>query len=172
MFREGALATLVESTPFSGAAFGAAMDSRAILSHADPLQPAARASIPRLARELARSGAFLGVRHDPGSGRLELFSVPERIPAVGRKLKPRVRASKGRKGDRVWGGSVRVARGGSWSGRIEVPAGGGAALLTIERKGKGSRLLPADAALAVPEGEAEALLALVEGLLAKSHRGR
>jgi hypothetical protein len=148
------------------------MDSRAVLTHADPLPAADRASISRLAKKLARAGAFLGVRYDSESGRLELFKVPERIPATGRRPKPRLRAYKGRRGDRAWGGSVQVARGGSWSGRIDVPAGGGAALITIERKGKGSRLLPADAALAVPEGEAEALLALVEGLLAKSHRGR
>ena len=148
------------------------MDSRAVLSRPDLLSPAARASIARVAKELAQSGAFLGVRYDSKSGRLELFRVPEPILATARRPKPRFRAYKGRSGDRIWGGSVRAAKGGSWSARIEVPAAHGAALLTIERKGKGPRLLPADAALAVPEGETEALLALLEGLFARSRRRR
>lgn len=148
------------------------MDSRAVLSRPDLLSPAVRASISRVAKELARSGAFLGVRYDSESARLEVFRIPEPILATARRPKPRLRAHKGRRGDRIWGGSVRVAKGGSWSARIEVPASPGAALLTIERKGRGSSLLPANAALAVPEGETEALLALLEGLFAKSRQRR
>lgn len=148
------------------------MDSRVVLSRPDLLSPAARVSIARVAKELARSGAFLGVRYDSESGRLQLFRIPEPILSTARRPRPRFRAYKGRRGDRIWRGSVRVAKGGSWSARIEVPADRGAALLTIERKGKGSGLLPADAALAVPEGETEALLGLLEGLFATSRRRR
>jgi hypothetical protein len=50
-----------------------------------------------------------------------------------------------------------------------VPTGSdAAALLTIERKGKGATLLPRDAALVIPEGEAEAVLALLGGLFARA----
>jgi hypothetical protein len=123
-------------------------------------------------RKFARSGSYLGVRYDQRSGRLELFEAYGRH-AVGMSMpKPRVRGYQGRKGDLVWRGSVSVPRGGRWLARLEVPADGGAALLTIERKGKGSRMLPADVALVVPEGEAESLLALLEGLFTQSRRRR
>jgi hypothetical protein len=148
------------------------MDSPAVLKQTVRLSAAAQASLTRVTKELARRDGFLGVRYDRDSGRLELFEVPERGPVPGRGPAPRLRTYRLSRGDRVWSGTVRVATGAWWSARLEVPAKGGAALLTIERKAKGSSLLPSDAALAVPAGEPEALLALLDGVFARSRRRR
>ena len=147
------------------------MNSVAVLSHTDHWPPGIQKGLTRVAKKLARSGAFIGIRFNRDSGRLELFKVPARIPDAGRGgRKARAKSTHGfpvykpQKNGRVWRGSVRVAKGGSWSACLELPAAGQASLLTIGRKGKGSRLLPADAALVIPEGEADAVVALLNGL--------
>jgi hypothetical protein len=157
------------------------MDSVAVLGFSTPLPASAGKDLTRVAKRLARSGALVAARYDVTSGELVFLSLPERIsiPDRGRKgsgrehvLHPRRPVYRRRKDERCWSGSVRVAKGGRWSGRIEVPAGGdAAALLTLERKGKGATLLPSDAALVIPEGEAGAVLALLDGLLARARRG-
>jgi len=161
------------------------MDSAALLGYFKPLPSVARKDLARVAKRLARSGAFLAVRYEEASGQLAFFRVPERIPVpdperevspTGREPRTR-RARPGRRqpvyirkaGHRLWRGSIRVSKGGWWSGRIEVPPDDdAAALLTIERKGKGATLLPKDAALVIPEGEADVLLALLDGLFARA----
>lgn len=164
------------------------MASVTVLSYAERLPAGARKDLARLAKGFARSGAFLAIRHDPKSGRLSFFKVPERIagpdlqreePVAERgRGKGRGRPTRGRpiykakRGSaRISTGSVQIGKGGRWTGRIEVPAEGNvAALLTIQRKGRGATLLPKDAALVIPEGEAEAVLALLNGLFAKARR--
>lgn len=158
------------------------MESFALLGYSKPLPSSAPMDLTRVAKRLARSGAFLAVRYDPASGQLALFKVPERITVPQPDRKParrRPRSSQSGQwqptyrrtpGHRLWRGSIRVSKGGWWSGRIEVPSGDdSAALLTVERKGKGATLLPKDAALVVPEGEAGALLALLNGLFARAN---
>lgn len=161
------------------------MDSVALLGYSKPLPSGARTDLARVAKRLARSGAFLAVRYDQASGQLAFFRMPERIPVPDPERneptasrRPRTRSARpGRwqpayrrkSGHRLWQGSIRVSKGGWWSGRIEVMSGDdAAALLTIERKGKGATLLPRDAALVIPEGEAGALLALLDGLFARA----
>jgi hypothetical protein len=150
------------------------MNSVALLRHADRWPPGFRKELTRVAKDLARSGAFIGIRFDQESGQLELFKVPARIPAPGpggrkarAKLTHGLPVYKRGKNGRVWRGSLRVAKGGSWSACIELPAGGQGSLLTIERKGKGPRLLPSDAALVIPQGEAHAVVSLLDGLFAR-----
>jgi hypothetical protein len=158
------------------------MDAVAVLAHATPLRSGAGKDLARVAQRLARSGAFLAVRYDEASRELVFLRVPERIApsGVGREASSpsrgrRIRRTRGQPvyrrkgGKRCWWGSIRVPGGGWWSGRIDVPAGrDAAALLTLERKGKGATPLPRDAALVIPEGEADAVLALVDGLFARA----
>lgn len=160
------------------------MDSVAVLGYSKPLPSGAAKDLARVAKRLARSGAFLAVRYEETSGQLAFFGVPERIVVDAEREEspagpgPRSRQARpGRQrpvymrkaGPRLWQGSIRVSKGGWWSGRIEVPSDDdAAALLTIERKGKGATLLPKDAALVIPEGEADALLALLNRLFARA----
>jgi hypothetical protein len=173
----------VSSSDFSGAI----MDSVAVLGYSKPLPSGARKDLARVAKRLARSGAFLAVRYDEASGQLAFLSVPERIVVDTERgespegCAPRTRQARpGRRqqvymrkaGHRLWRGSIRVSKGGWWSGRIEVSSDDdSAALLTLERKGKGATLLPKDAALVIPEGEADALLDLLKGFFARARRG-
>jgi hypothetical protein len=158
------------------------MDAVTVLAYSTPLRSSAGKHLARVARRLARSGAFLAVRYDEASRELLFLRVPERIapsgvarkassPSRGRRVRrTREQAVYRRKGgERCWWGSIRVLGGGRWSGRIDVPAGrNAAALLTLERKGKGATLLPKDVALVIPEGEADAVLALLDGLFARA----
>jgi len=169
------------------------MHSVAVLNHAEPLPSVTRKNLAEAAKKLGRSGSFLAVWFNEESGRLTFLKVPERIPAVvlapdlpptgqlagGRERgKGRERPTQstlvyeGEGSDRVARGSVRVAESGWWTGRLEVPAEGDqSALLTIEREGEGATLGPNDAALVIPEGEADAVLALLNGLFAQARRG-
>jgi hypothetical protein len=71
----------------------------------------------------------------------------------------------------VWRGSIEVSKGGCWSASLELPPDqDAAALLTLERKGKGAGLRPKDAALVVPAGEADALLVLLSGLFDRARQ--
>ena len=161
------------------------MDPVAVLGHLKPLPPPSTKELVTVARRLARSGAFLAVRYEPNSGRLDWFRVPERIPVpesgrtesvAGRGTRVGIRRPKRRRpryrrkaGEREWQGVVQVLKGGWWSGRIQLPSNDdAAALLTIERKGKGATLLPKDAALVIPPGEAETLLELLTGLIERA----
>jgi hypothetical protein len=147
------------------------MSPSIILSDLADLPAALRDRVVRTAKAVVREAGPLGLRYHPQSGTLELFWAGSRSHITG-KPTPQLRARKRGRGDRVWSGSIRVAEGASWHGRLEVPSSGGSALLTLERKGRGAALLPADASLAVPNGEAGALRALLEGLLAKVDRNR
>lgn len=161
------------------------MDAVAVLGHSKPLPPPSAKDLVRVARRLARSGAFLAVRYEPSSGRLNWFRVPERIPvpesgrtdSVARRgarvgiRRPRRRRPRYRRkaGEREWRGVVQILKGGWWFGRLQLPSNDdAAALLTIERKGKGATLLPKDAALVIPPGEAETLLELLTGLVERA----
>ena len=161
------------------------MDAVAVLDHSKPLPPASAKDLVPLARRLAGSGAFLAVRYEPNSGRLDWFRVPERVPlpeswraesvasrgaraGIRRPMRRRPRYRRNA-GERQWHGVVQVSKGGWWSGRIQLPSNDdAAALLTIERKGKGATLLPKDAALVIPAGEAETLLELLTGLIERA----
>jgi hypothetical protein len=161
------------------------MDRVAVLAHAKLLPPITVKELGRVAKRLAGSHAFVAVRHEASSGQLAFFRVPEHIvmaesreESTGRRKRearstthkePVYRESK----DRLrWQGFTRVSKGGSWSATLELPLDeGNAALLTIERKGKGGKLRPKDAALVIPEGEANTLLTLLSGLFARACRG-
>lgn len=69
--------------------------------------------------------------------------------------------------ERVAKGSVTLPSGGWWSGSLEVRMGGDqGALLTVLRSGAGAGPAPSEASLVIPPGEADALLALLTGLVA------
>lgn len=139
-----------------------------VLDHAEALPAATRKNLTEVARRLARSGCLLAARYDIRSSRLVFYSVPERLSPAQPALSPVYRRL-GR--ERVAKGSVRLPNGDRWSGSIEAAGEGDqAALLTVERKSRRRVLEPADAALVIPPGEAEALLALLNGLVAQARR--
>lgn len=71
--------------------------------------------------------------------------------------------------EQVARGSVTVPSGGRWFSTLEVPLSGDrSALLTIGREGPGESLGPAEAALVIPQGEADAVLALLNGVIAQA----
>ena len=68
--------------------------------------------------------------------------------------------------ERVAKGTILTSVGARWYCRLEVPiAHGSPALLTIEREGAGEGLAPDEATVVVPPGEADALLALLKGII-------
>jgi len=139
-----------------------------LLDHAEALPTATRKNLTEVARKLAQSGCLLAVRYDLGSSRLVFYSVPERLSPAQPALSP-VYQRPGR--ERVAKGTVRLPNGDRWSGSIEAAGEGDQpALLTVERKSRRRILEPADAALVIPSGEADALLALLNGLVAQARR--
>lgn len=73
--------------------------------------------------------------------------------------------------ERVSRGSITLPSGACWSSTLEVSvAGDESGLLTIRRQAPGPTLAPDEASLVVPRGEADALLALLEGLFAQARR--
>lgn len=70
--------------------------------------------------------------------------------------------------ERVSRGSIALPSGARWLSVLEVPISGGpSALLTIRREGP-TATLPDEATLALPPEEADALLALLQGLVAQA----
>lgn len=68
--------------------------------------------------------------------------------------------------DLVSRGSVTLPSGGCWSASVEVRMGAEqGALLTVNRSGSGAGPAPTEASLMIPPGEADALLALLTGLI-------
>jgi hypothetical protein len=68
--------------------------------------------------------------------------------------------------ERVSRGSVTLPSGGRWAATLEVRMREDqGALLTMSRSGPGADLAPSDASLMIPPGEADALLALLTGLV-------
>jgi hypothetical protein len=139
-----------------------------VLEQAKALPGVTRKNLTQVARRLARSGCLLAIRYDTQSARFAFYSVPQGLTRSQAALLPvfkplhRLRAAKG---------SVRLPSGDQWFGSIE--AGGPAdhpALLTVERKSRRRKLEPADAALVIPPGEADALLALINGLVTQARR--
>lgn len=73
--------------------------------------------------------------------------------------------------ERVSRGSVTLPSGASWFSQLEVPIHGDEpGLLTVRRQAPGPSLAPDETSLVVPHGEAEALLALLQGLFAQARR--
>ena len=71
--------------------------------------------------------------------------------------------------DRVSRGSVTLTSGGWWFSKLVVPmAGDQSALLTIGRQGPGASIGPEEATLVVPRGEADAMLALLTGIISQA----
>lgn len=71
--------------------------------------------------------------------------------------------------EQVARGSVTLPSGGRWFSTLEVPLSGDrSALLTIGREGPGESLEPDEAALVIPQGEADAMLALLNGIIAQA----
>jgi len=71
--------------------------------------------------------------------------------------------------ERVSRGSIALPSGAHWLSKLEVPIGGGRpALLTLRRQSPGDALAPDEAALVLPLGEADALVALVSGIIAQA----
>ncbi len=68
--------------------------------------------------------------------------------------------------ERISRGSVGLPGGGEWYAELSVPAVAQyPLLLTVGRRGAGASLEPREAALVIPQGEAAALLSLVQGVL-------
>lgn len=73
--------------------------------------------------------------------------------------------------ERVSRGSIALPSGTCWLSKLQVPMNGDeSALLTVRRQAPGPSLAPDEASLVVPPGEADALLALLEGLFAQARR--
>ena len=71
--------------------------------------------------------------------------------------------------ERVSKGSIATPSGGRWFCKLEVPiTGDQGALLTIEHDESGGALAPAETTMVVPVGEADALVALLTGLIAQA----
>jgi hypothetical protein len=139
-----------------------------VLDHAEALPPATQRNLAEVARRLARAGYILAVRYDSRARRLVFYRVPERLPPVLQAPSP-VFKPQGRA--RVANGSVQLPKGDRWLASIETAGEGDQpVLLTIERKSRRKMLEPADAALVIPPGEADALLALLNGLVAQARR--
>jgi hypothetical protein len=74
--------------------------------------------------------------------------------------------------ERVSRGSVTLPSGARWFSKLEVPmVGDQSALLTIGRQGPGASIESESTALVLPPGEADAVLALLNGVItqARSH---
>ena len=101
----------------------------------------------------------------PGSGRPWLLRE-SRVPPEA------ARGSYENEGsERVCRGSIALPSGGRWSSKLEVPMNGDeSALLTIRREAPEPSLAPDEASLVVPPDEADALLALLEGLFSQARR--
>jgi hypothetical protein len=139
-----------------------------VLDYAEELPTASRRNLTEIARRLARSGRLLAIRYDIRSSRLAFYSVPEMLAPSQPALSPAYQRP-GR--ERVAKGSVPLPNGDRWSASIEAAGRGEQpALLTVERKSRRPVLEPADAALVIPPGEADALLALLNGLVAQARR--
>lgn len=73
-------------------------------------------------------------------------------------------------GERIARGSVALPSGFHWQATIEVPLRGDrSALLTLQRMAESS-LEPAEAVLAIPPGEAGAVLTLLTGILRQARK--
>lgn len=73
--------------------------------------------------------------------------------------------------ERVARGSITLPSGACWLSTLVVPMNGDdSALLTIRRQAPGPSLAPDEASLVVSPSEADALLALLEGLFAQARR--
>ena len=71
--------------------------------------------------------------------------------------------------ERVSKGSIATPSGGHWFCKLEVPImGERAALLTIEHEGSSEAIAPAEATLVIPVGEADAVVALLVGVIAQA----
>ncbi len=71
--------------------------------------------------------------------------------------------------ERVSRGSIALPSGTRWLSRLQVPIGvGRPALLTIQREDAGDALAPDEAALVLPLGEADSLVALLRGIIAQA----
>ncbi len=71
--------------------------------------------------------------------------------------------------DRVARGSVTLPSGAWWSSTLEVRiTGDQSALLTVGRQGSGRAAKPDEATLVIPPGEADAVLALLAGIIAQA----
>jgi hypothetical protein len=73
--------------------------------------------------------------------------------------------------ERVSKGSITLPSGDSWFAKLVVPMNGEeSALLTVWRDAAGPSLVPDEASLVVPRGEADALLLLLQGLFDQARR--
>jgi hypothetical protein len=73
--------------------------------------------------------------------------------------------------ERVSRGSIMLPSGACWLSKLEVPmTGDHLALLTVRRQAPGPSLAPDEASLVVPSSEADALVALLQGLFAQARR--
>ena len=74
-------------------------------------------------------------------------------------------------GERISRGSVTLPSGATWFAKLVVPVNAEeSALLTVRRDATGPSLLPDEASLVVPGGEADALLLLLQGLFEQARR--
>ena len=68
-------------------------------------------------------------------------------------------------------GSFTLPSGDTWLAKLVVPVNGEeSALLTVRRDAVGPSLLPDEASLVLPRGEADALLLLLRGLFEQARR--
>jgi len=73
--------------------------------------------------------------------------------------------------ERVSRGSITLPSGDAWLAKLVVPVNGEeSALLTVRREAAGPSLLPDEASLVVPRGEADALLLLLQGLFEQARK--
>jgi hypothetical protein len=71
--------------------------------------------------------------------------------------------------ERVSKGTIATPSGGRWYCKLQVPiTGEQGALLTIEHDESGGSLAPAQTTLVIPVGEADALVALLAGVIAQA----
>lgn len=73
--------------------------------------------------------------------------------------------------ERVCRGSVTLPSGACWRSKLQVPIRGDeSALLTLCRQAAEPGVAPDEAALVIPSGEADALVALLQGLFTQARR--